>query len=406
MPAKMPVFTIFNHGTNADRDKEGEIVAEFGRLAMGSEYANYLITDGPGSSPKTAPTPGQFNPFTRNKTSKSFFGKTEMGNTHQNWTVTGTLTGRGWDDNVIHAIAAISELDPLPATINMIGWSRGAVTCTKMAFRLREIYPQIDVNIFAVDPVAGIGNKSDEDASTIRGNVANYLAVLSMHETRGFFKPQDIKRVTFTNSRTNAIYLPFPGNHGGQVNLDKSCRKDIGESAQVVWFLAMRFLQYFGTRFTANPSPTYSYQELCNLYAKMRVKMPSYQKSSPGGFNRVMGGLKTRDYLKNRAPEYVKYSNYFINEHHRRVFKRAYPVMYQWLFDNIGNNATAVSQEYRATKNLTALRRTLEDIGFQEPPVGTLPPAPVLLPIRGYGQEEVRVLGAQQQASMSQMGLY
>jgi hypothetical protein len=404
MPPKQPVFTVFNHGTNASRDGEGEIVAEFGRMAAGAEYTNYLITDGPGSKPSTAPTPGQFNPFTRNKAPKKVLGKTEMGHTHKNWALTGTLFGSGWDDNVIHAVAAISELDPLPGTVNMIGWSRGGVTCTKMAFKLREVYPNMDVNIFAVDPVAGIGNKGDEDASTIRGNVRNYLAVLSMHETRGFFKPQDIKRVTFTNPETNAIYLPFPGAHGGQVNLDKSCRKDIGEAAQAVWFLAMRFLRHLGTQFNSNPSPTYDERELCNLYAKMRIKMPGYKKSSPGVGGAFMGGRKTRDFLKHRVHEYVKHSNFFINEHHRRVFKRAYPGIYQWVFENQGTNAALVSQEYKGTRNLTALKQTLDDLGFQAPQPGST--QGVLLPIRGSGQEEVRILGEQHASSLSQMGLY
>lgn len=402
MPPKQPVFTIFNHGTNACRDGEGEIVAEFGRLATGAEYTDFLITDGPGSAPTTNPVPGQFNPFTRNKAPKRLFGRTEMGHTHQNLALVGTLTGRGWNDNVIHAIAVISELDPLPGTVNMIGWSRGAVTCTKIAIKLREIYPDMDVNIFAVDPVAGIGNKSDKDASTILENVRNYLAVLSMDETRGFFKPQDIKRVTFTNRSTNAIYLPFPGNHSGQVNLDKSCKKGIGESAQVTWFLAMKFLKHFGSDFTQNPSPNYDSRELCNLYANMLIKMPNYRASRPnlqGGV--VMGGRKTRDFLKNRVHQYVKHSGYFINEHHRRVFKRAYPNIYHWVFEDQGSNAEAVSQEYRSTKNLTALRQTIDGLGFHCDLAGRL-----LLPIRGQGREEVRIRGAQHTASMSAMGLY
>lgn len=54
---KQPVFTIFNHGTNASRDGTGEIVAEFGRLAAGAEYQNFLICDGPGSHPTTSVTP-------------------------------------------------------------------------------------------------------------------------------------------------------------------------------------------------------------------------------------------------------------------------------------------------------------------------------------------------------------
>jgi|SRR5208283_3594491 len=397
------VFTIFNHGTNASRDGEGEIVAEFGRLATGTEYRDFLICDGPGSNPTSSVTPGRFNPFTRDKQAKSTFGNKEMGNTHTNWKLTGTMTGAGWDDNVIHAVATIAELDPAPTAINMLGWSRGAVTCTKMAFRLREIFPQIPVNIFAVDPVAGIGNKGDEDASTIRGNVKNYLAVLSMHETRGFFKPQDIKRVTFTNRGTNAIYLPFPGNHGGQVNLDKSVKKNLGESPQLVWYLAMTFLQHFGTAFTSPPSPVYDGREQCNLYAKMTLKMSAYKKSSPGPTQALLGGRKTRDFLNNKVDQYVKFSDFFINEHHRRIFKRTFPKIYAWVFENQGTDTAGVSQEFRSTENLPALKQTLVDIGFVPATPGV---TTIMLPIRGGGAQAVTALGQQVSASMSAMGLY
>jgi hypothetical protein len=72
MPAfTPPVFTVFNHGTSARRDGQGEIVAEFGRLAAGTEYTNFLICDGPGSNPATSVIPGQFNPFTRDKQEKN-----------------------------------------------------------------------------------------------------------------------------------------------------------------------------------------------------------------------------------------------------------------------------------------------------------------------------------------------
>ncbi|MBV8186866.1 MAG: DUF5621 domain-containing protein [Alphaproteobacteria bacterium] len=399
----MSVFTVFNHGTNASRDGEGEIVAEFGRLAVGTEYKNFLICDGPGSNPRTSVIPGQFNPFTKDKQPKSVFGKTEMGNTHINSKLMGTLKGSGWDDNVIHAIATIAELNPAPTTINMLGWSRGAVTCTKLAFRLREIFPQMAVNIFAVDPVAGIGNKGDQDASTIRGNVKNYLAVLSMHETRGFFKPQDIKRVTFTNQGTNAIYIPFPGNHSGQVNLDKSVKKDLGESAQMVWFLAMTFLENFGTTFTSQPSPSYDPREQCNLYAKMQLKIPGYKKTSPGLSGALLGGRNTRDFINHRIDQYVKYSDFFINEHHRRIFKRTFPKMYAWVFEDQGTDAQGVAQEFSTTIFYSGLKQTLLDIGFVE---GKPPNTPPLIPIRGSGRQAVAIAGQQITASMSAMGFY
>jgi hypothetical protein len=326
-----------------------------------------------------------------------------MGHTHTNWKMTGTVTGAGWDDNVIHAIATIAELNPLPTTINMLGWSRGAVTCTKMAFRLREIFPQVPVNIFAVDPVAGIGNKGDEDASTIRGNVRNYLAVLSMHETRGFFKPQDIHRVTFTNAGTNAIYLPFPGNHAGQVNLDKSVKRELGESAQMVWFLAMMFLGHFGTTFASQPSPNYDGREQCNLYAKMQIKMPGYKKTSPGFTQKVLGGTNTRDFLNHQIDQYVKYSDFFINEHHRRIFKRTFPKIYAWVFEDQGNDAQGVAQEFNTTIHYIGLKQTLVDIGFVP---GTPPRTPTLIPIRGSGRQAVTILGQQITAGMSAMGFY
>ena len=44
-------FTIFNHGTGSHRSRtDGEIVAEFGKSAVGAEYRDFLITDGPGSN--------------------------------------------------------------------------------------------------------------------------------------------------------------------------------------------------------------------------------------------------------------------------------------------------------------------------------------------------------------------
>lgn len=398
----MTVFTIFNHGTSASRDDKGEIVAEFGRLAAGGEYSDFLICDGPGSAPASTVMPGQFNPFTRDKQKKSIFGNKELGNTPVNCQFMGMATGAGWDDNVMHAVATIAGLNPLPRTVNMLGWSRGAVTCTKLAYKLREFFPQIAVNIFAVDPVAGIGNKSAIDASTIRGNVKNYCAVLSMHETRGFFKPQDAKRVKFTNRGTNAIFMPFPGNHSGQVGLDKNVTRNLGEAAQMTWFLAWKFLEKFGTRFTAPPSPDYDGLTQCNLYANMRIKMADYKKTSPGfGSTLLMGGGYTRDFLAHGINQYVKYADFFINEHHRRVFKRTLPYLYRWVFENHDTDTAAVIRDFKKTEFYSGLHRTLVDIGFQPDMAGGAP----LIP-RGAGRQPVQITHDQLAASMSRMGFY
>ncbi|MGC4053989.1 MAG: hypothetical protein QM757_33295 [Paludibaculum sp.] len=57
----MSVFTILNCGTNFDRSKRGELVADFGAMLNGEEYKDFLITDGVGSKGTTAnPMPGTF----------------------------------------------------------------------------------------------------------------------------------------------------------------------------------------------------------------------------------------------------------------------------------------------------------------------------------------------------------
>ncbi|OZI62665.1 DUF5621 domain-containing protein [Bordetella genomosp. 11] len=400
----MTVFTVFNHGTCASRDDQGEIVAEFGRLAAGREYRDFLICDGPGSSPTSSVTPGQFNPFTRDKQPKSALGNKELGNTHINWTLTGMATGAGWDDNVIHAIATIAELDRLPHVINMLGWSRGAVTCTKLAYKLNEFFPQVGVNIFAVDPVAGIGHKSDIDTSMIPPNVRNYCAVLSMHETRGFFKPQDAQRVKFMSPATNAIFIPFPGNHGGQVNLDKNVKRNLGEAAQMTWFLAWKFLQQFGTRFTTAPSPCYDGLEQCNLYARMKIKMPEYRETSPGaGEALLMGGASTRDFLAKNIDRYVEHAKFFINEHHRRIFQRTLPYLYSWVFEGRETDRIAVMQDFKKTEFYSALNRTLLDIGFQ--PAKSVASS-ATIPPGGVGRQPIQIDRSQIRADMSRMGFY
>src|SRR5205085_819304 len=73
----MSVFTILNHGTGFRREKQDEMIADFGRQLNGREVrpekaddqgeleGDYLITDGPGSGDSEAnPLPGTYNVYT------------------------------------------------------------------------------------------------------------------------------------------------------------------------------------------------------------------------------------------------------------------------------------------------------------------------------------------------------
>jgi hypothetical protein len=136
----MNIFTLYNHGTGSHREKidGGELVTIFGSRATGVEYQDYLITDGVGYAPKkdkANPMPGTFDPDSPNKAPVDRKAAVLRGN----------VFGTGAGDNVRRAIDVIpcanygvSRFRALAAAkpidrINMVGWSRGAVTCLRIA---------------------------------------------------------------------------------------------------------------------------------------------------------------------------------------------------------------------------------------------------------------------------------
>src|SRR5262249_28628624 len=131
--------------------------------------------------------------------------------------------------------------------VNLIGWSRGAVTCIRIANKLltNEATASMPCNIFAVDPVAGTGSKDKEGVDKLGRNVKNYVAILAMHERRSYFKPQDWSRLSVVDeSATRACMLPFPGLHSTLVTV-----KEPRETAQIVRVLAVKFLEKHGSSF-------------------------------------------------------------------------------------------------------------------------------------------------------------
>jgi len=73
-------------------------------------------------------------------------------------------------DNTVELILALNLASQKPDAINMIGWSRGAVTCIRIAWKLYQSQDgnirDIPINIFAVDPVAGAGHHDYPRLST------------------------------------------------------------------------------------------------------------------------------------------------------------------------------------------------------------------------------------------------
>jgi len=264
------------------------------------------------------------------------------------------ITGDGWDDNIRRAIAVISDVwaSDMTGTINMIGWSRGAVTCLRMANWIKEFLGNgISINIFAIDPVAGLdAGEKLKDTYTIPDIVKQYLGILMLDEMRGDFKPQDLSRIQTTDpDQSKVAFLLFPGVHNTPV---KTKDAGIGEVTRVVRALAYRFLDSHGTLFQAE-EPTYSSHQMCEMYAEAVLKRAGYKKMMSKGLKaKLSGGLEDRQ-IRADAANYVSAdANYFINEHHRMCFQASAPDVYSYFFThNVPNPLQKATTAYRASDN-------------------------------------------------------
>ena len=309
MPA---VFSIYNCGTSHNRQNLDETVADLARRSAGSENRDWMINDGPGSSPHAvgksasalerglaaqAKTPGTRDPITGRKQT-TFFEATR-----------GVIGGSGWEHNVAHTMALLNATIDLPQIINMVGWSRGAITCFMIAHALHN-QPRtagIEVNIFAFDPVPGPGNFDDPHKVTLPGNVKHYAAVVQEDERRRIFRPALIDAEQTPGFKTRFYYMP--GGHSTAVFRTKS------EIGLIGTYLAHHFLQKHRTQLN-NPIQLTS-RDLCELYAKVRIDIAEYQDMG-GGVLQILG--RQRRAVPNRFQD----TAYFINDHHASQFRKTF----------------------------------------------------------------------------------
>jgi hypothetical protein len=373
----MTVLTVFNHGTGYNREKgssNGELVAFLHDRVVGTEARHdtlagtdtHIINEGPGSAPSGGNLASQVNPMTGKRRSDETFkygksggtrstfarhfagqNRSGLGDRSNNWLsnkfagASGNINGRGWDENVQRSVQLIQMLqfdhDKNIDTVNMVGWSRGGVTCMRLANAIHALFHNtININIFAVDPVAGQNEGLNrQDARVIPPCVKNYVAVLSKHEGRQTFKPQDMSRMVVADqASTRVVYLPMPGQHGSQV-MSKSNVFGSPE-ANITLNLAYAFLRNFGSQFSAGPSaPLSTPAAMCQQYAVCKAGAGQY-KSTSGVKNFLIGmGIGQRSFTKQKNMGlYVSggTQSYWVNEHHHACFKQAYPNAYRAIF--------------------------------------------------------------------------
>jgi hypothetical protein len=298
----MTVLTIFFCGTGSNKFDnnhenfwDGEIVSTLASNHTGHEFAEFIVVDGPGSG---------------NLQADDLFTKTKE------YGLTGTLFGTGWEENVMHAMniikgkcdwqrqqlteaeynrlkaagIPIEDVDIkgswfwrkynygdrsvtqqklqeqiiktfrkdgiIPTKVNLVGWSRGGISCHMLANAMFKdsALKNIPVNIFAIDPVPGIGNFQDERVK-LASNVKEYVGFYARDErSKGFscVIPQ-----TATGTKTS-VY-PMAGRHatlagnataGGGVPTNSSEMKALVDPGRIVRHLAETCLKRWGVSLT------------------------------------------------------------------------------------------------------------------------------------------------------------
>jgi hypothetical protein len=327
------VFTVYNCGTNYNREQTDEVIANLAARTEGAENREWMISDGVGSTTSR-------NPLARMPI------LTQPLQTSHGWKhidppmmarLKGIADGYGWEENVDHALEVIQAIAigsnadwtkavTTPAAINMAGWSRGAITCHMLAHTLanHRFLKHIPVNIFAFDPVPGPSNFKLEQVS-LPINVKHYSAVIMEDESRRIMKPVIFDPGLDENSGKKFKIIPLPGEHNTAV---LSMRSEVGTLGAA---LAHKFLTKHGTRLR-NPI-VLSDVQFCELYARVRIDRSKYRKMTGSCLHHLLG-----DQARNVANKF-RDTEYFINEHHAHKFRKAFPALWQMMNTGARNPA-------------------------------------------------------------------
>lgn len=335
----MAAFTVFFCGTGsnsfdfANSDyHSGELISTLARHCAGMEFVDWIIADGPGSGnhqeDEKFVSPGNY------------------------WGWQGVATGKGWQENVGHALAMIhgeakwsrkqltelnyrilkeagiaikdAEIDfdslsvNLPdrkvtqqqlqmqkikifrkrnpvTSINAIGWSRGAVTTHMFANALAgdKDLGHLPVNIIAVDPVPGTGN-FQLNRTSIPANVKNYVGFYARDE-RSFGFAATLP--TFAKGVDATIY-PMPGRHATLVGnagnyIGGNGAEVFNAPGKVVKMLAENYLAGWGTKLSKRLP--YSELEILRCYDEMVGQEKLFKELRKTVYTTQKGQSKDRD---------------------------------------------------------------------------------------------------------------
>jgi hypothetical protein len=323
----MAIYTVFAFGTGESNVMERKnIISQFSRACL----SDHCVIDGPG------------------------------------------VLGREVRTNVAIVVENILEwlkkLTDDNLTLNLSGYSRGSVTCISVANRLKEFQTDLKnredslttaeaailkklknlkINLFVIDPVAGLNDKRHKCFRVIPDNVKSYVSVLQTDEMRRDFKVQDLSRIIIESSAsTEVVMLPMYGNHSDTIKIKHD---EMHSGPMLVWYVLYSFLIKHGTTFIDEkipdltvsdhslrtlPAEVPTAKDLLQLFTLHHRQRAKYLAS--GKLILFHDGLpiprKMRS-LNKYLDFYVKNADFFVNQLERELFKISYPKVFNYLFE-------------------------------------------------------------------------
>jgi hypothetical protein len=240
--------------------------------------------------------------------------------------------------------------------VNVIGWSRGGVTCHMFANALAqdEDLAAMPVNIFACDPVPGSGQFQTHRTDLTGANVQNYVAVYADDERSRGFSPV----LPSLPTNTRRFITTIPGRHGtlvGNASIDGNSGQGadgingITGPGRVTRDLAERFLTRWGT--SLGNRLQLSDLEILKFYDEMvgqqsqfdAMRNVSYTYFTQKGARPV--GLGDGTFGDFHQEPVLSPDLHFVNSHHRAVFAWRYAALYSVLFTNSGMERSRLDLE-------------------------------------------------------------
>lgn len=338
----MSTFTVYFCGTGSTKFDttnknywDGELISVLAANNAGREFADWIIIDGPGSG---------------NLQADDMFTKSE------HYGLSGTLFGKGWHENVLHALHIMKgkcdwqrtelteanyktlkaagipieevkvtgsylwrkynygdrKVTPqqlqeqiikifrkdgiIPTHVNLVGWSRGGVSCHMLAnaMLVDSQLKHIKVNIFAVDPVPGVANFQNEKVN-LGSNVSQYVGFYARDErSKGFSCV-----IPTTHSSTQVHIFPMAGRHatlvGNAAANGSEGPKVLHEPGRIVRHFAETCLTRWGVKL--NKKLTLSDAEIAKFHDAIVSGEKYYEAMRKQSYTKITEHEKNQRYV-------------------------------------------------------------------------------------------------------------